>query len=525
MTTRSCRRLFAILLAGLLLAACSQPQPDTSSVPESSVSSDISVSEAEKSEKEESSSASEPASEAESAVSSVPETASTSTAEPEVVAEVGNEIFTEPASEVVTSAPAQSSTLQLTPDDITIYIQDAGQFTVSDLSAEADIRQFVDTINSSEAAPGNKNPGASQEAAYLVVRNDYTKFQYTLTSPVMTADGADYRITEDAYNTLVGLTGSDICGTYAQWLIYMNPNRIVSVEYQENIFDVPVSIPSPETQTIDSLKTALRYIGVVRGSGSTYTPGGIPLPDNTFQLLLRFDNDVTYTVSFVQDRLYLESSDMDFGCQYTLANPDIQSYFRELVQGTENTAQVNPLTAKPVIYLYPEQETDVEVKLDFQGELYYTFPAYDDGWTVTAQPDGTLTNHADGSTHYYLFWDGTADRKQWDLSSGFVVKGSEVQAFFQDILPELGLTPREYNDFITYWTPELSRNPYTLIHLSTEEYEQTAPLAVTPAPDTVIRVHFIFKALDEPIDIPQQQLPPTPQRKGFTVVEWGGTRA
>ena len=45
---------------------------------------------------------------------------------------------------------------------------------------------------------------------------------------------------------------------------------------------------------------------------------------------------------------------------------------------------------KPVIYLYPEKETDVTVKISLDGELTCTYPAYDDGWKVTAQPDGTL---------------------------------------------------------------------------------------------------------------------------------------
>ena len=46
--------------------------------------------------------------------------------------------------------------------------------------------------------------------------------------------------------------------------------------------------------------------------------------------------------------------------------------------------------AKPVIYLYPEQETTVSVSLDYAGTLTATYPAYEDGWTVTAEPDGTL---------------------------------------------------------------------------------------------------------------------------------------
>ena len=45
-----------------------------------------------------------------------------------------------------------------------------------------------------------------------------------------------------------------------------------------------------------------------------------------------------------------------------------------------------------------------------------------------------------------------------------------------------------------------------------------------PAPDTVLRVHMVFLPLEQLIEIPEQQLTPT-ERKGFTVVEWGGTDA
>ena len=49
---------------------------------------------------------------------------------------------------------------------------------------------------------------------------------------------------------------------------------------------------------------------------------------------------------------------------------------------------------KPIIYLYPETRTEVNVKLDINGRLVTTYPAYDTekGWKVTADPDGTLTD-------------------------------------------------------------------------------------------------------------------------------------
>ena len=34
---------------------------------------------------------------------------------------------------------------------------------------------------------------------------------------------------------------------------------------------------------------------------------------------------------------------------------------------------------KPVIYLYPEEVTDVTVQLDYDGQLTCTYPAYENG--------------------------------------------------------------------------------------------------------------------------------------------------
>ena len=49
------------------------------------------------------------------------------------------------------------------------------------------------------------------------------------------------------------------------------------------------------------------------------------------------------------------------------------------------------LTLKPVIYLYPEEKTDISVTLAYDGTLTCTYPNYKTGWHVSAKPDGTLT--------------------------------------------------------------------------------------------------------------------------------------
>ena len=179
-----------------------------------------------------------------------------------------------------------------------------------------------------------------------------------------------------------------------------------------------------------------------------------------------------------------------------------------------------PAPEKPVIYLYPEEEMTVELKLDFSGSLTSTYPAYKDCWKVIAQPDGTLTDPETGKEYYCLFWEGIADT-DYTITSGFVVAGKDTEAFLEEALAQLGLTSREANEFIIYWLPRMEHNAWNLISFDTSVYQENAKLTVSPAPDSLLRVFMTWQALDAPIEITAQILP-TFERTGFTVVEWGG---
>ena len=178
--------------------------------------------------------------------------------------------------------------------------------------------------------------------------------------------------------------------------------------------------------------------------------------------------------------------------------------------------------AKPVIYLYPEKETEVSVRLDYDGTLTCAYPAYDGGWTVTAQPGGILTD-AEGRTYNYLYWEGIT-QTEYDFSQGFCVPGEDAAAFLEDALTQLGLTRREANEFLVYWLPQMEPNPYNLIAFQSAAYTNRARLTVTPEPDSVLRVFMAWKSLDAPAEIPEQDLPAF-DRTGFALVEWGGARA
>ena len=175
---------------------------------------------------------------------------------------------------------------------------------------------------------------------------------------------------------------------------------------------------------------------------------------------------------------------------------------------------------KPVIYLYPEEETQVSVKLTTDGGLTCTYPAYGNGWNVTAAPDGTLTDE-NGQTYNYLYWEGRSSA-QYDFSKGFCVKGEDTAAFLEDALEKLGLNRREANEFIVYWLPRMQENPYNIIAFQADAYTDAAILDITPAPDTLIRVFMAYYPSETEITIAPQELT-APQRTGFTVIEWGGT--
>lgn len=180
----------------------------------------------------------------------------------------------------------------------------------------------------------------------------------------------------------------------------------------------------------------------------------------------------------------------------------------------------NTRSEKPVIYLYPEQEQEVSVRLDYDGKLTCTYPAYDDGWNVTAAQDGTITDES-GQEYNYLYWEGDSDQ-EYDFSEGFCVAGENTAEFLEDALVRLGLTRREANEFIVYWLPRMEQNEYNLISFQSEAYTDHARLSIQPEPDTVIRVFMAYKPLDHYQEIPEQPLS-APERSGFTVVEWGGS--
>lgn len=178
---------------------------------------------------------------------------------------------------------------------------------------------------------------------------------------------------------------------------------------------------------------------------------------------------------------------------------------------------------KPVIYIYPTKTTNVSVRLGNTEYLSCTYPKYNNGWNVTANPDGTLIDKTTNRKLYALYWEGKGIIKDTSMDEGFCIKGENTIKFLEEKLAILGLNEKEAEEFIIYWLPKMENNNYNYIRFETiEEQNQAMPLNINPKPDSLIRIMMDWRGLEHKIEVKEQVLQ-SPKREGYTVVEWGGS--
>lgn len=185
---------------------------------------------------------------------------------------------------------------------------------------------------------------------------------------------------------------------------------------------------------------------------------------------------------------------------------------------------------KPVIYLYSDIETDVNLTLK-HDQLTFTYPDYNHGWSVTTNSDGGITNQSDGKKYPYLFWEGetknlSLKNQNGSISGAFIHTDSTI-SFLENSLTALGLNSTEQTDFITYWGPRIMKEKFAFIQfLTDDEVDETiAELTISPKPANQRRVYLLFMPLEQPqvpFDFTAQNFTGF-QREGLTVVEWGGS--
>lgn len=214
--------------------------------------------------------------------------------------------------------------------------------------------------------------------------------------------------------------------------------------------------------------------------------------------------------------------------EYLAFNPYLywQDPFGSWVQFMNRRFETAAEKCKPVVYLYPQKTGDFSVYVKPNGGFTKTIPDYGTGWHVTATPDSKITDKKTGVTYPYLYWSGI-NTDIPNITEGWIVPTKDAKKFLVQKLTKLGLNTQEIADFNEYWITRFEKEgakEYKIMFLPQPRFEQLAPLSVVgdETPKTVIRVMMYAQPAQNGDVLPEQILPPTPVRTGFTVIEWGG---
>ncbi len=199
---------------------------------------------------------------------------------------------------------------------------------------------------------------------------------------------------------------------------------------------------------------------------------------------------------------------------------------------------------KPALYLYPAKPTELSVRVLPRGRITQSIPEHKNGWRVLAFPGGTI-KEIGGQLYPYLYYEAEIEKVKVP-QEGFMVRKDDLTNFFDQVLPILGLNLKESTDFKEYWLPKLSEEEKWFVGLvPEEEVNQVEPVEFSVKPDNFLRIRFYFEALDNQPALQDSGIIKysqginlnfffnwlgiwsfkTPQRNGFTVVDWGGILA
>jgi len=156
---------------------------------------------------------------------------------------------------------------------------------------------------------------------------------------------------------------------------------------------------------------------------------------------------------------------------------------------------------------------------------------YNEGWDFTASPNGNILMNArlndpfgQGKEYNYLFWESEMPKYALDKNdqTGFLVSTDTLLPFLENSLLQMGFNSKESADFITFWYPLMMVNEKNYVKfLFNESCDAYAELKISPQPENIFRVGMVWTEAKNDF-IPEKQNIPSVNRKGFTVIEWGG---
>ena len=249
------------------------------------------------------------------------------------------------------------------------------------------------------------------------------------------------------------------------------------------------------------------------------------LVERHIKLLLINGKEVYDFGEYTVDHLHLMSLDIDtITAQITETSDSTNcitfEYDMSTGKGTSRKQMCSGIS-KPILYFYPEKDINVKVTFDNPSILKTTYPKYNNGWEVTAKKDGSLYDKK-GKYYYALYWDEEKIHTT-DFKEGFYVTKDNAIDFLEEKLSYIGLNDKERNEFIMYWLPILEKNKKSLVYFElTEERNSYSKININPKPDSILRIVIHIKKVNNKTNIKEEKLAPF-ERRGFTIVEWGGT--
>jgi hypothetical protein len=194
--------------------------------------------------------------------------------------------------------------------------------------------------------------------------------------------------------------------------------------------------------------------------------------------------------------------------------------FQSCIKPDEPKCDSCALVKKPNIYLYPTERSQIRVNLIFPdgGKIITSIPDYRSGWTVTVDTNGIINDK-----YEYLFYE-SEQRDIWQLNKGWIIKSTELKAFFTENMIKHGFQGREIKDFLDYWIPRLTNSEYYEIYPQESNIiQKVIQLEISKTPDNILRLFYVIKGVNSDftnkITLPDEN--PKFIRKGFCVTEWG----
>ena len=181
----------------------------------------------------------------------------------------------------------------------------------------------------------------------------------------------------------------------------------------------------------------------------------------------------------------------------------------------------HPGIEKPNIYIYPSQEMNLSVELEFPkgGEIVKSIPEYKDGWKISVDIDGRINGE-----YGFLFYESNQP-VIWQTEAGWIIKREKLKAFFESNMKSYGFQGQEIIDFNDYWIPKLNQHKFYAIYPQTQEIiDRVIQLKTSKKPDHLLRLFYKIEGFDNEPKMMLTKPKITPfERKGYFVTEWGVT--